>query len=267
MGLGAGDFEVDAVEAGAGGDEESFAVLLAEGHVHGNFGKFDAAERFAFGRKNPQAVRAGGEDVAAAVDFHAVGNHGAAAFAEIVKELRVADQTIGIHGIARVGAAGRIVYDQKFFIGSKREAVGAAKILDQQIHFSILHAIHAGERNFARAFRCGKAIGRIGEIDGVVGFDDHVIGAADALAIVAIGDHRARAVFLEACDAAIAVLAKNQVAFHVNRQPIRAEEILQIGAAFVRQRLGRRRDCAVVSAVGEEHGNFAVAVALAHHVE
>ena len=65
------------------------------------------------------------------------------------------------------------------------------------------------------------AVGRIGEPDRAVGSDDDVVRAVEALALEALGEDRDRAVVLGAGDAPVAVLARDETAFAVDRVAVR----------------------------------------------
>src|SRR4051794_34143578 len=68
----AGDLEMDAVEAGAGGDVERLVVVAAPGAVGGDFRDFDRAQMLSRGREDLNAAGAGAVDVALRIDPHAV---------------------------------------------------------------------------------------------------------------------------------------------------------------------------------------------------
>src|SRR3954451_2567720 len=65
------------------------------------------------------------------------------------------------------------------------------------------------------------AVGRIGEPDPAVGSYDDVVRAVEALALEAVRDHADRAVVLGAGDAPVAVLARDETAFAVDRVAVR----------------------------------------------
>ena len=90
------------------------------------------------------------------------------------------------------------------------------------------------------------AVGGIGEPDGVVGFDDEVVGRVEALAVPFVGEHRDRAVDLGARDAARQMLAGHQPALIVD-----AVAVGIVGALAKHRDLARGLDEAHLAVVGD----------------
>src|SRR6266567_1109607 len=93
----AGDVEVDAVNAAAGGDVQRFAVLAGPGDVRGLFGNENGPQRLAVGREDPYAAGASAVDVALLVHFHAVRRPGTLVGRRIVEELRLSQCAVRLH--------------------------------------------------------------------------------------------------------------------------------------------------------------------------
>ena len=93
-----------------------------------------------------------------------------------------------------------------------------------------LMRIDAGEVQFALV-PFGQAVRRIGEIDVAVGVQGQVVGAIELLAHVVVGEDGFLAVFFDARDAAVAVLAQVQPALGIDEQAVGAGFVAGFAAA------------------------------------
>ena len=109
-------------------------------------------------------------------------------------------------------------------------------VLDHQRELAVFPHVHGVEIEFLAGILLAQAEGavRIGEVDRAVALDHDVVGAAEALALVAVGQHGALAVLLDAHERAARKGGDDQPALAVERQAVRADHRefleLRIGA-------------------------------------
>src|SRR5262249_50901178 len=147
----------------------------------------------------------------------------------------LAERTVGLdlerhpHSLLGIG----IGHVERLLIRRKGDAVGPGHVLGQQRQFAVLaQAVDATEIQLARGIVpvLLQAVGRIGEVEIAVGLEDAVVGAVEALALVAVGQRGLLAVLFQAGDAAVAVLTEDQPALGIEQQAV--------GAGFAAARLG-----------------------------
>ena len=100
---------------------------------------------------------------------------------------------------------------KRLFVGRKGDAVGPGHVLGQQRQLAVLgDAVDAAEIEFAGGVVpvLFQAVGRIGEIKIAVGFEDEIVGAVEAFALVFVGENGLFAVLFNTGDAAVAMLAE-----------------------------------------------------------
>src|SRR5205823_1425291 len=113
---------------------------------------------------------------------------------------------------------------KELLVGRESDSVGSDQLGCGQLHLAVLDAEDAAERQLlARIVVDARQPERwVGEVERAVRAVDEVVGAVEALALVAIGEHRERAGALQASDAAVAVLVDGEPPVAVERQAVGA---------------------------------------------
>ncbi len=135
----------------------------------------------------------------------------------------VSEPSDGDGEAADVAAVG-VVDPERLLVGREAQAVGLLEVVDEQRQLAVgRDAVDAAEVELLLALDAEAgpaAVGRIGEDDRAVRGDDDVVGAVELLALPVRGEHRARAVGLDADQAARRVLADQQAPLEVVAQAV-----------------------------------------------
>ena len=169
-------------------------------------------------------------DVAGDVDLHAVGHAGLAA-------AQVGEHPVALLGERAVGldvegadmAAAGVVDIEHALVRREREPVGEDEIIDEEAERAEVgrEAIDAGEGQVPLLGR-GGAAPRIGEIDRAVGLDHHVVGPVETPPLEAVREHGETAVELAPRHPPGVVLAREQPALQIAREPVGAIARLEV---------------------------------------
>src|SRR5215813_5906882 len=176
------------VYGGARGKEQRPEIGPAEGEIGGHLGRSDDAEPLALRREHPRATGTSAEDAALGVHLHAVG-HAVRLVGGHVGEDAPPDHAprrVQLEDVDVLGPAG-VGHIEEPLVGGEGEAVRILEVRHQAGRSVAHHAVHAGVGQFALGE--GHTQAGIGEIDASVGLADHVIGAVEPLALVAIHEH------------------------------------------------------------------------------
>src|SRR5690348_223401 len=224
--------EFDAIHAGAGGHVKSLGVRIAPVAIGSPLRKIDGAYVLSFRRNDPDAART--RAIKIALFVHRDAGRGADALAGFGVTEYLADGhcAAGLHVVKHPDTVGGIAIREVeiFFIGRERNAVGPCEVLDQKLKMAIVgrrsrlvrgcarQAVNAVEWQFLQRIFVAlrrQAVGWIGKIERAVGFVDQVIGAAQALALIAVAEHRelgARFQRLKAINIALGVARDDEAA-------------------------------------------------------
>ena len=106
-----------------------------------------------------------------------------------------------------------------FLVGREGEAVDHRHVLGDQRELAVLPHVDGVEIELLAGVLVALAVRAVGvgEIDGAVALDDDVVGAAEALALVAVGEHGALAVLLDAHQRAAREGGEDQPALAIER--------------------------------------------------
>ena len=221
----AGNIHVQAIKARDGREIQSFAVRIAPGQVGRIFERTNRPQMLSLGRENPDAAGARAVDIPIFIDFHAVGHAIFLCGRHVDEEFGIGDRVIGLHFIAPIFFGEGIVHVEIFFVGRKRDAVGRAQILDDQLQLSIFIKIDAVVRKlFLRiVIAFAEAERRVRDIERAVGLVDQIVRAVEALAVILVRKDRTLAVFFQTNDAVVTMLNERDAALLIERDAIRAD--------------------------------------------
>src|SRR5437762_11885907 len=101
-----------------------------------------------------------------------------------------------------------------------------AGVAAEQRHLSVLDEIKAVVRQLAlgAVVAAAQAANAVREIDSTIGLHDDVVRAAEALAVIPIGEYGARAVLFDSDDSSVRHRADDEAPLRVQRQRIRSNE-------------------------------------------
>ena len=124
--------------------------------------------------------------------------------------------------------AARVVDVEHALVRREREPIGQHEVVDEQgIRAEIGgEAVDTGEGEVPLLGREGAGP-RIGEVDAAVRLDHHVVGTIEPLSLETVREDREAAVELQSCDPPTVVLAGDQPALQVARQPVGAVRRLE----------------------------------------
>src|SRR5690242_19871883 len=197
--------EFDAIHAGAGGHVKSLGVRIAPVAIGSPLRKIDGAYVLSFRRNDPDAARTRAIKISLFIHLDAVRGADALAGVGLAEYLAIGHRAVGLHVVTHpdhvVGIGNGDV--EIFFIRRERNTVGACEVLDQKLKVAIVgrasrlvrgcarQTVNAVERRVLR--RIFVALGRqamrwISKIERTVGFMDQVIGAVQALALIAVAE-------------------------------------------------------------------------------
>ena len=191
----------------------------------------------AIGGNDEDATGAGGEDVPRGVDLEPVGKP----LLSFLEELRAVEE--GLAGIERaVGLDVEHLPDRRLgiglghietlLIGGKADAVGTGHRVAQERYRAVGgDPVDATEVEFAALVveALGEAVGGVGEVDRAGGVNGDVVGAVEPLPLVVVGDGPLAPAGREPADAAVAMLAGDEVALTVEREAV-AAALVAVGA-------------------------------------
>ena len=213
------DLGLDRVDRVRGAHEERVEIGSAPGEVGDHLGDPQLADQLAGRRIDPHPARPGNPDVAARIAFHAVGQTGLALRDDAAGEHSpVHERAVRAHVEHADQRLHRIVDVEAMLVGREAQPIRLVEhvALDQQLRRPAAgrHAIDALKPELARpldAVHRHAAIPRVGKIDRSVGFDAHVVGAVELVALEVRGQHLAPSVRALAHQARGGVLAHDQV--------------------------------------------------------
>src|SRR4051794_23975509 len=220
-----GDGGSQRVHRGGGADEERLPLRAAPGLVADVLGGEDAAEQLAVAGEHVQAARARDPEIACLVELLAVGD--ARLEAEplhLVDHVTAGQRSVGRDREAADVTTVGVVDPERLLVLGEAQAVRLLEVVDEQLQLAVGgDAVDALEVELLLTLdsEAGPApVGRIGEDDRAVRGDDDIVGAVELLALPVRGDHGARAVGLDADQAARGVLADQQAALEIPAQPV-----------------------------------------------
>ena len=170
------------------------------------------------------AAGAGRPQVPRRVDREAVGHAAVGAVRQVEQHAALVDPEVVVDGIGHPlpGRAVRVGDVEGALVGREPDAVGPGLAVGQQVDRAVgVETVDAVPVELGRLGR-GEAVRRVGEEGGAARVVDDVVGAVEALALVAVGQRDPGAVGLDPRQAAVAVLAQHDAALEIEGQPVRA---------------------------------------------
>ncbi len=210
----------EGVQRGRGRDEHAVALEPAEHQVGGELGQPQPADQGAVGVVAEHRLAGRGPDPTGVVEPQAVevvaldalGEHLAAAQRAVVAHLE--------HPQVPGSGVGDV---EPPLVQREGQAVGPDEVVGHDAHLAgrrvdpvdvaAVDLLLGGDALVV----ADDPVRRVGEPDGAVGADHHVVGAVEPPALPAVGDDRDGAVVLGAGDAPVALLAGDHPAFAVER--------------------------------------------------
>ena len=185
---------------------------------------------------DPDAPRSGGEEVAGQVDLQAVGRAGRGLVVDVVEDAPVRGtvlaEVVGHPDLLVLVGVGDV---ENVLVGREGDAVGPRLVADQQVELAVgAQAVDAVEVELAqrRLLQALQAVRRVGEVERPVGTVGGVVRAVEPAPFEAVDQHRPAAVGLDPRDAAVAVLADDEPALGVERQPVRRDRPQPLAVAL-----------------------------------
>ena len=213
------DLGLDRVDRVRGAHEERAEIGPAPGEVGDHLGDPQLADQLAGRCVDPHPARPGNPDVAPRIAFHAVWQARLALRDDAAGEHPpVHERAVRAHVEHADQRLHRIVDVEAMLVGREAQPIRLVEhvALDQQLRRAAAgrHAIDALKPELARsldAVHRHAAIPRVGEIDRSVGFDAHVVGAVELVALEVRRHHLAPRIRAFAHQARGGVLAHDQV--------------------------------------------------------
>ena len=150
---------------------------------------------------------------------------------------------------------------ERALVGRQGDAVRAAapRVPLHQRELPVLDAVDAGMEQLARGAVAPVAhAGRhVGEEDGAARARHEIVRAVQPLAVEAVGQHRARAVRLDAHHRPVGHRGDQQASLRIERQPVRADE-QDVAAPAGRLRAGIHDVVARIAGLLHEEGELAI---------
>src|SRR5882724_5841074 len=147
-------------------------------------------------RNNPDPTGRRFVEVPLAVDSQAVGNAGSRIFADVDEHHAVDERAVRLDLVTLDELVAAAVRIEIFFIRRKGDSVGVRYIRDHPAHLAVPEHVNPAEIQLLLRilFPETEAAESVREINRPVLFHDDVVGAAEALSLVAIGENGALAV-------------------------------------------------------------------------
>src|SRR5882724_701163 len=220
----------DRVERRRRGDEQAVSLGAAEADIGDHLGNADLAQESAVRAVAMDAIAGARPDVAAYIEPEAVEESRIAGRKDLATRERAAirahreapDMAGTVFHVGRAGV-GDV---EELFIGREGQPIGLHEIGRHRHAVAARRIVAVDEggadlRRSSVAFVVGiDAVGRIGEPDATVGFDNDIVGRVQAFALVTLDEHGPRAVVLGSRQAATLLLAGDQTALAVDGVPI-----------------------------------------------
>src|SRR5882724_11938046 len=259
---------VDCVERRRAADVESISLLTAEAQVGDGFRYVDLAEQIAVSSVAAHAVLVGiapthgAPETPGGVTAQPVGNAGLGYFRKDFAVRHLSGRHIQVEHadmrrVVRPGREAGVADIELLLVRREAKAVGLHEVIDDNLDVTrfriypvdvFLFLLRVG---FDALIITADAVGWIGEIDRIIGSDNHVVRRVQFLAIVLVGDDGDRTVEFGPGDPSAAVFASEQASLPINGVAVRVHRWLAVYAEVTV--ILREAHDAVVGNVAEQH--------------
>src|SRR5580700_1813399 len=202
-------------------DIERAVVLVAPGEIRGLGGNHDCPEVAALLVPHPDTLWPGDKQISLLVHLQSVGYALAFTSGLLAENPTVLQRAIGRKIIDADIPLLAVIYVEALAIGRESQSIGLRQIFGQKAGLaSFVEPINALERNFLR-FSLGQIERGIGEINGAVGPNDHIVRTVEPFSFEMVRENGVLSIRANANNRAQYARAIEQPELPVKRAPVR----------------------------------------------